>query len=75
MTLLFSDRLGIVPLMEYAKVIQYCDDDNEVLEATEALAEGRFPYQAHVTEPVDPSIMRLKPEEACFNTVMYPDRP
>lgn len=35
--------------------------------------QTELPYELHVTAPVDPNIMKLKPEEACFNTNKYPD--
>mmetsp|Transcript_27021 Transcript_27021/g.42406 ORF Transcript_27021/g.42406 Transcript_27021/m.42406 type:complete len:197 (+) Transcript_27021:276-866(+) len=37
------------------------------------ISEGHYPYESHVTAPVDPSVMKLKPEEACFNTEKYGD--
>ncbi|KAL7447111.1 hypothetical protein ACHAXM_011126, partial [Skeletonema potamos] len=37
------------------------------------MGEGNYPYEAHVTTPVDPNVMKLKPEEACFNTEKYGD--
>lgn len=30
-------------------------------------------YEQHVTSPVSPDIVNLKPAEACFNTNKYPD--
>ncbi len=32
-----------------------------------------FLYEPHVTSPVSPEIMKLKPEESVFNNEKYPD--
>ena len=73
MTLLFSDHLGVQPLLPYAEFLFCCDDEEEIREKAEWMGEGNYSYEAHVTTPVDPNIMKLKPEEACFNTEKYGD--
>lgn len=75
MTLLFSDHLGLEPLLPYAEMIMgLCESEKENLEQAKELADnGELPYELHVTSPVEPTLMKLKPEEACFNTAKYPD--
>lgn len=73
MTLLFSDHLGIEPLLPYADALLACDNEQDKREKAIWMGEGNFPYEAHVTTPVDPNVMKLKPEEACFNTEKYGD--
>ncbi|KAL7452510.1 hypothetical protein ACHAWC_004236 [Mediolabrus comicus] len=73
MTLLFSDHLGIEPLLPYADELLACDNEQDKREKAIWMGEGNFPYEAHVTTPVDPNVMKLKPEEACFNTEKYGD--
>eukprot|EP00986_Skeletonema_menzelii_P014692 scaffold10026_cov187-Skeletonema_menzelii.AAC.2 len=75
MTILFSDHLGIEPLLPYAdELFSYCcDDEQDKREKAIWMSEGNYPYEAHVTTPVDPNVMKLKPEEACFNTEKYGD--
>lgn len=74
-TLLFSDHLGIEALIPYANLLfsYCCDDEQDTREKAMWMGEGNYPYEAHVTTPVDPNVMKLKPEEACFNTEKYGD--
>ena len=72
-TILFSDHLGIERLIPYANLLFCCDDEQETLENAKWMGEGNYFYEAHVTTPVDPNVMKLKPEEACFNTEKYGD--
>lgn len=70
-TLMFSDHLGIKQLIPFAKEF-FCDDDHEA----RAFAKNSIikeAYEQHVTAPVNPDQMKLKPAEACFNTEKYPD--
>ena len=73
MSLLFSDHLGIAPLIPYAKLLFCCDTEREAVENAKWMGEGNHPYEGHVTTPVNPQVMKLKPEEACFNTEKYGD--
>ncbi len=75
MTILFSDHQGIEPLIPYAKKLlpHCCDNEQETREQAMYMGQGNCPYESHVTAPVDPSVMKLKPEEACFNTEKYGD--
>jgi hypothetical protein len=73
MTLLFSDHLGVDPLIPYANFLFCCEDEQDTLDKAKWMGEGNYPYEAHVTSPVDPNVMKLKPEEACFNTEKYGD--
>lgn len=72
-TILYSDHLGIEPLMPYADLLFCCDDVEDTCEKAQWMGEGNHPYEAHVTSPVDPRVMWLKPEEAAFNTEKYGD--
>ena len=75
MTLLFSDHLGIEKLMPYA-ARQFpcdCDDEDETRDTAKWMGGGNAAYEPHVTSPVSPDIMMLKPGEAAFNTEKYPD--
>ena len=72
MTLLFSDHLGVDPLVPYVKEILGENDEEDIYEQARWLGnQTELPYESHVTVPVDPKIMKLKPEEACFNTNKY----
>ena len=75
MTLLFSDHLGIEPLLPYAEMMMgSCESEEENMKQARALADnGDCPYELHVTTPVEPTLMKLKPEEACFNIAKFPD--
>eukprot|EP00581_Thalassiosira_minuscula_P005685 CAMPEP_0183740844 /NCGR_PEP_ID=MMETSP0737-20130205/60654_1 /TAXON_ID=385413 /ORGANISM="Thalassiosira miniscula, Strain CCMP1093" /LENGTH=156 /DNA_ID=CAMNT_0025975999 /DNA_START=138 /DNA_END=608 /DNA_ORIENTATION=+ len=70
-TLMFSDHLGMERLIPHAKMRYACDYEFEALECARAMLEE--PAEAHVTSPVDPDVMRLKPAEAAFNTEKYPE--
>ena len=69
MTLMFSDHLGIDRLIPFAREYFACDTDKEALETAKDLPNEA--YRQHVTSPVRPDIMKLKPAEACFNTKKY----
>lgn len=75
--LVWSGHLGVERLIRHAREL-YCndkDDENEVRDVVKAMIEGdpSFLYEPHVTSPVSPEVMKLKPGEACFNTEKYPE--
>lgn len=72
----FSGHLGVDRLIPYAR--RLCcdeDDEDEVRDAVEAMIGGdpSFLHEPHVTTPVSPEVIDLKPGEACFNIEKYPD--
>ncbi|KAL3794353.1 hypothetical protein ACHAW5_002942 [Stephanodiscus triporus] len=75
--LVWSGHLGAERLIRHAREL-YCndkDDENKVRDVVEAMIGGDpcFLYELHVTSPVSPEVMKLKPGEACFNTEKYPE--
>ena len=67
--LMYSDHLGYKKLIPFARAFYSCDTREEAIETAKYL-----PNEAYccVTSPVEPETMKLKPEEACFNTEKYP---
>ena len=72
--LVLSDHLGLERLHPIAQLAFGADGDDpgDLDRVARNLVDGCEMWQPHVTSPVDPSIMRLKPAEACFNTEKYP---
>ena len=72
----YSGHLGVDRLIPYARRL-CCDEDDEdkVRDAVEAMIGGdpSFLYEPHMTTPVSPEVIDLKPGEACFNIEKYPD--
>ena len=73
-TLYFSDHLGIEQLIPYAEMQTSCENKREARRNARALAQegSDLPFNI-VTSTVKPSIMKLKPGEACFNTNKFKD--
>jgi len=71
LTLMYSDHIGIERLIPFAEKYYSCDDEDEARDTAKHMTKEA--YEQHVTSPVSPDIMKLKPSEACFNTNKYPD--
>ncbi|KAL9190872.1 hypothetical protein ACHAXT_000578 [Thalassiosira profunda] len=71
-TLMYSDHLGVERLVPFALRV-YTDDEDEALETARWMADGNAAYEQHVTSPVNPEVMKLKPHEAAFNISKYPE--
>ena len=68
LSILFSDHLGIDPLIPYAKINFANDNEDEARANAELMIKDGHAYDNAVTSPAHPGIMKLKPGEACFNT-------
>lgn len=73
MSLVYSDHLGIDKLLPFAEWQLPSDYEDDSRGTAEWMGKGNFAYEQHVTSPVKPDIMKLKPAEACFNTEKYGD--
>lgn len=76
LTLVYSDHLGVEKLIPFAEMYfdtdEDGDEDDKPINVAKCIA-GNEAWLNFVTTPVSPSQMKLKPEEAAFNTEKYPD--